>query len=99
MDGENHERIAGNVPQDALDYTDGRDVGQPVGENEGGHKACDTEEGTGDKNPEVFPEIVIHDAEIRVGNFEVGVGTERDNGGGDERQGALCAAGVFVGGR
>lgn len=80
MDGENHERVARDVAQNSFEYANGRDIRQPVGENEGGHKACDTEEGTGDKNPEVLPEIVVHDAEIWVGNFKCCVKNECSDG-------------------
>ncbi len=46
---ENHKRIARDVAQDSLDDTDGGDIREFVGENEGGYKACDAEEGTGDE--------------------------------------------------
>ena len=86
MYGEDNESVARDVPQYSLDEADGGDVWNLVCRDKGGYKACDAENGTGDKNPQVFPEIVIHDAEIRVGNFEVGVGSECDDGGGDKRQ-------------
>ena len=86
MHGENHKRVARDVAQDSLDDTDGGDIREFVGENEGGYKARDAEERTGDKNGERFPEDVVHDAEIRVGNFEIRVGRECDDGGYDESQ-------------
>ena len=84
MHGENHKRIARDVAQDSLDDTDGGDVWQFIGGDECGHKASDTEERTCYKNGERFPEDVVHDAEIRVGNFEIRVGRECDDGGYDE---------------
>ena len=81
MHGENYERVPRNVPQDSLENSDGSDVGQSVGKNKGGYKARDTEDGTGDKNRKAFAQIVVHDAEIRVRDFDVGVGDERDDGG------------------
>lgn len=46
---ENHECVARDVAQDSLDDADGGDIREFVGENEGGYKARDAEEGTGDE--------------------------------------------------
>ena len=82
MYGENHERIARDVAEDTLGNADGDDVRLFVGENESAYEARDAEEGTRDKNAEVFPEVVVHDAEIRIWNFECGVEDECRNGAG-----------------
>lgn len=49
MNRENHKRIARDVAQDSFDCSDGGDIREFVGENEGGYKARDAEEGTGDE--------------------------------------------------
>ena len=80
MYGEDYECVARDVAENSLDDADGGRVRQPVGENECTYKASDAEEGTGDKNPQVFSEVVVHDAEVRVWNFEIGVCGEGDGG-------------------
>ena len=85
MNRENHECVARDVAQDSLDDTDGGDVWQFIGGDECGHKASDTEERTCYKNGERFPEVVVHDAEIRIWNFECSVENERRDGCGDHK--------------
>ena len=92
MYGENYEGVPRDVPQNSLENADRCDIGQPVGENEGGYKARDAEDGAGDKNRKAFAQIVVHDAEIRVGNFNECVGDERDDGGCGENQVAFGTA-------
>ena len=80
VDRENHECVARDVSQDSFDCSDGPDVWNLVGCDKGGYKPCDTEEGAGYEYREGFSEVVVHDAEIRVGSFECGVENERRDG-------------------
>ena len=85
VDRENHECVARDVSQDSFDCSDGGDVWNLVGCDKGGYKACDAEERTGDEYREGFSEVVIHDAEIRVRDFECSVENERRDGCGDHK--------------
>ena len=92
MYGENYEGVPRDVPQDSLENADRGDIGQPVGENEGGYKARDAEDGAGDKNRKAFAQVVVHDAEIRIWDFNECVGNKRDDGGCGKNQVAFCIA-------
>ena len=73
----NHERIARDVTQDSLEYANGGGAREFACKLKCRDKSRDSKNGTSDKAGEAFPQIVIHDAEICIGNFECGVQDKR----------------------
>ena len=76
MDGENDEGVSGDVSEDAFYDGEGR-----AQENlKHANQTQNSKSGTGEKHPEVFAQIVVHDAEIGVGRLNEGIKDEGDNG-------------------
>ena len=87
MNGENHERIAGNVAEDSLENADGGNVWNLACEQERGDKADNACNGTCDKLGEALAQVIVHDAEIRTRRFQKSVCDKAyDSDGGDDRR-------------
>ena len=79
MNGENHERIAGDVSQDALGNADGGDVWEFACQKECRDEADDARDGTCNKLGEALAQVVVHDAEIRTRRFQKCISDKADD--------------------
>lgn len=73
MHGQYDQRIPRDVPQDSLEHADGGHARNAVQEQEQRDQPDNAEYRTYEEGDERLAQVVVHDAEIRVGHLEVGV--------------------------